>query len=106
MPYEPDDYLSRHFQTGSIDLTQQVAELARNASPPNSPNAALYQEMFMSVARMAQADRNRWDAKIMLQTLRLDSAGRITAVVPYLCYARSDKKDNPRVCRCRTYLLA
>ena len=70
MPYEPDDYLSRHFQTGSIDLAQQVAELARNATPPNSPNKALYQEMFMSVARMAQADRNRWDAKIMLQTLR------------------------------------
>jgi ribose-phosphate pyrophosphokinase len=34
---------------------------------------------------------------IMLQTLRLDSAGRVTAVVPYLCYARSDKKDKPRV---------
>jgi ribose-phosphate pyrophosphokinase len=34
---------------------------------------------------------------IMLQTLRLDSAGRITAVIPYMCYARSDKKDMPRV---------
>jgi ribose-phosphate pyrophosphokinase len=34
---------------------------------------------------------------IMLQTLRLDSAGRITAVIPYLSYARSDKKDQPRV---------
>lgn len=33
----------------------------------------------------------------MLQTLRLDSAGRITAVIPYMCYARSDKKDMPRV---------
>jgi ribose-phosphate pyrophosphokinase len=33
----------------------------------------------------------------MLQTLRLDSAARITAVVPFLCYARSDKKDQPRV---------
>jgi ribose-phosphate pyrophosphokinase len=34
---------------------------------------------------------------ILIQTLRLDSASRITAVVPYLCYARSDKKDQPRV---------
>jgi ribose-phosphate pyrophosphokinase len=34
---------------------------------------------------------------IMVQTLRLDSAARITAVVPYLAYGRSDKKDQPRV---------
>jgi ribose-phosphate pyrophosphokinase len=34
---------------------------------------------------------------IILQTLRLDSAGRVTAVIPYLAYARSDKKDLPRV---------
>lgn len=33
----------------------------------------------------------------MIQTLRLDSAARITAVIPYLCYGRSDKKDQPRV---------
>ena len=33
----------------------------------------------------------------MIQTVRLDSAARITAVVPYLCYGRSDKKDQPRV---------
>jgi ribose-phosphate pyrophosphokinase len=41
--------------------------------------------------------RNLMELLIMLQTLRLDSAARITAVVPYLCYARSDKKDQPRV---------
>jgi len=41
--------------------------------------------------------RNLMELLILMQTLRLDSAARITAVVPYLCYARSDKKDQPRV---------
>lgn len=41
--------------------------------------------------------RNLMELLILLQTLRLDSAIRVTAVVPYLCYARSDKKDKPRV---------
>ena len=45
----------------------------------------------------APVHRNLMEMLIMLQTLRLDSAARITAVVPYLCYARSDKKDQPRV---------
>jgi ribose-phosphate pyrophosphokinase len=34
---------------------------------------------------------------IMAQTLYLDSAGRITLVFPYMCYGRSDRKDQPRV---------
>ncbi|SDK73929.1 hypothetical protein SAMN05216189_104934 [Pseudomonas delhiensis] len=70
MPYEPEDYLSRHFQTSGTDLTQKVEELAALAAPGDSPNLPLYREMLFTVARMAQADRNRWDAKIMLQTLR------------------------------------
>ena len=70
MPYEPDDYLSRHFQTSGIDLTSKIADLAALVVPPASPNLPLYQEMLTTVVRMAQADRNRWDAKIMLQTLR------------------------------------
>ena len=34
---------------------------------------------------------------IMIDAARRASAGRITAVVPYLPYGRSDKKDQPRV---------
>jgi ribose-phosphate pyrophosphokinase len=34
---------------------------------------------------------------ITIDCLRRDSAGRITVVVPYLAYSRSDKKDQPRV---------
>jgi ribose-phosphate pyrophosphokinase len=40
---------------------------------------------------------NIMELLIMLDTLKRDSAARITAVIPYLSYARSDKKDQPRV---------
>ncbi len=40
---------------------------------------------------------NLLELLIAVQTLRLDSAARITVVIPYLAYARSDKKDQPRV---------
>jgi ribose-phosphate pyrophosphokinase len=34
---------------------------------------------------------------IMIDAFRRGSAGRITAVIPYFAYGRSDKKDQPRV---------
>src|SRR5262245_46825585 len=33
---------------------------------------------------------------ILIDAIRRDSAGRITAVMPYFAYSRSDKKDQPR----------
>ena len=34
---------------------------------------------------------------IMIDTLKRASAGRVTAVMPYFGYGRTDKKDQPRV---------
>jgi ribose-phosphate pyrophosphokinase len=34
---------------------------------------------------------------VLIDTLSRDSAGRITAVIPYFAYGRTDKKDQPRV---------
>lgn len=33
MPYEADDYLSRHVQTSEVDLTRKVDELVALAAP-------------------------------------------------------------------------
>jgi ribose-phosphate pyrophosphokinase len=34
---------------------------------------------------------------IMIDTIKRASAGRVTAVIPYFGYGRTDKKDQPRV---------
>jgi ribose-phosphate pyrophosphokinase len=60
-------------------------------------NSVRGQDVFVIQTTSRPVHRNLMELLIMLQTLRLDSAGRITAVVPYMCYARSDKKDMPRV---------
>lgn len=60
-------------------------------------NSVRGQDVYVIQTTSKPVHRNLMELLIMLQTLRLDSAGRVTAVVPYLCYARSDKKDKPRV---------
>ena len=55
------------------------------------------QDVYVIQQTASNVHRNLMELLIMIQTLRLDSAARITAVVPYLAYGRSDKKDQPRV---------
>ncbi len=60
-------------------------------------DSARGQDVYVIQSTARPIHRNIFEALIMLQTLRLDSAGRITIVLPYMGYARSDKKDQPRV---------
>ena len=55
------------------------------------------QDVYVIQTTSSPVHRNLMELLIMIQTLRLDSAARITAVIPYLAYGRSDKKDQPRV---------
>lgn len=55
------------------------------------------QDVYVIQTTSAPVSDNLMELLIMIQTLKLDSAARITAVLPYLAYARSDKKDQPRV---------
>ena len=55
------------------------------------------QDVYLIQQTASPVNRNLMELLITLQTLRLDSAARITAVIPYLAYGRSDKKDQPRV---------
>lgn len=55
------------------------------------------QDVYLVQSMGPPVHRNIMEMLIMIDTLKRDSAGRITAVFPYMAYARSDKKDQPRV---------
>ena len=52
---------------------------------------------FDEKGNLVTTNDNLMELLIMIDTLRRDSAGRITAVIPYYGYGRTDKKDQPRV---------
>jgi ribose-phosphate pyrophosphokinase len=96
--------------TSMPDLSQEIADYLGHPLCGRDiiefPNENLFVKLHTSVrgqdcyviqTTSSPVHRNLMELLIMIQTLKLDSAGRITAVVPYLTYGRSDKKDKPRV---------
>ena len=54
-------------------------------------------DVYLIQTMGSPVNENLVELLITLDALKRDSAARITAVIPYLSYARSDKKDQPRV---------
>jgi ribose-phosphate pyrophosphokinase len=96
--------------SGSPDLAQKIADYLEQQLSPREviqfPNENIFvklkssargQDVYVIQTTSSPVHYNLMELLIMIQTIRLDSAARITAVIPYLCYGRSDKKDQPRV---------
>jgi ribose-phosphate pyrophosphokinase len=96
--------------TGSPDLAAKVSQYLGEPLCDHDvvefPNENIFiklrqsvrgQDVYLIQTTTTPVHRNLMELLITIQTLRLDSAGRITAVVPYMAYGRSDKKDQPRV---------
>ena len=96
--------------TGSPELAQKISDYLKSPLCERDviefPNENLFiklqssvrgQDVYVIQQTASNVHRNLMELLIMVQTLRLDSAARITAVMPYLAYGRSDKKDQPRV---------
>ena len=71
------------FSDGEFNF--QIEENARGA------------DVFIIQPTCPPSDQNLMELLIMLDTFQRASAERVTAVIPYFGYARSDKKDRPRV---------
>src|SRR5436305_13711313 len=54
-------------------------------------------DIFIVQPTCPPTDSNLMELLVMLDAFRRSSAERVTAVIPYYGYARSDKKDRPRV---------
>ena len=96
--------------SGSPELAQKIADYLQQKLSPREviqfPNENIFiklnssargQDVFVIQTTSSPVHYNLMELLIMIQTIRLDSAARTTAVIPYLCYGRSDKKDQPRV---------
>jgi len=55
------------------------------------------QDVFLIQTTSSPVNRNIMELLIFLDALKRASPDRITVVVPYLAYGRSDRKDQPRV---------
>src|SRR5512132_1197837 len=96
--------------SGSPTLSQKIADYLEQKLSPREVvqfsnenifvklnSSARGQDVYIIQTTSSPVHYNLMELLIMIQTISLDSAARITAVVPYLCYGRSDKKDQPRV---------
>jgi ribose-phosphate pyrophosphokinase len=55
------------------------------------------QDVFVVQPTYPNVNQSVMELLIMLDALKRASANRVTAVIPYFAYGRSDKKDQPRV---------
>jgi len=96
--------------SGSTDLAQEISDHLgvplEEYDLVQFPNENLFiklrgsirgQDVYLIQSMDPPVHRNIMEMLIMVDCLKRDSAGRITAVFPYMAYARSDKKDQPRV---------
>ncbi len=96
--------------TGSLELATRISDYLRVPLSPRKvvtfPNENIFvrletsvrgQDVFIIQTTSSPVNYNIMELLLLLDTVKRASAGRITAVIPYFAYARSDKKDQPRV---------
>lgn len=87
--------IARHLRTELLPV--DIRQFANSNSFVRLGRSVRGSDVFWVQPTSAPTNDNLMELLIAIDTLRRDSAGRITAVIPYYGYGRSDKKDEPRV---------
>lgn len=106
----PNHRISLFACTGSQALGKEIADYLKirpgNYTRSIFPNENIFirlnesvrgQDVYVVQTLSTPIHEAIFEMLIMIDTLKRDSAARINVVIPYLTYARSDKKDQPRV---------
>lgn len=96
--------------TGCPELAEEISQYLGTPLSPREiiqfPNENIFvqlkesirgQDVFLIQTTSSPVNYNVMELLILLDALRRASPDRVTAVIPYLAYGRSDKKDKPRV---------
>jgi len=96
--------------TGSVALAEEISQHLNIPLSPREvvqfPNENIFiqlgesirgQDVFLVQTMASPVSHNIVELLIFLDALKRASPDRVTAVIPYFSYARSDKKDQPRV---------
>lgn len=96
--------------TGCPELADEISQYLGTPLSPREiiqfPNENIFvqlkesirgQDVFLIQTTSSPVNYNVMELLILLDALRRASPDRVTAVIPYLAYGRSDKKDMPRV---------
>jgi ribose-phosphate pyrophosphokinase len=106
-PYgEPVIFSGRGNRLLAVKICQQLDRELSEADVFEFPNENIFvqlhrsvrgQDVFLIQGLGSPVNRNLMELFVFIDTLKRSSAGRITVVLPFYAYARSDKKDMPRV---------
>ena len=112
MPHKMRSYGDVKVFTGSScpELAQEICDCLGMSLCPREiihfPNDNIFvrlltsvrgEDVFVIQSLTAPVSHHIMELLILLDTVKRANAGRITAVMPYFAYGRSDKKDQPRV---------
>lgn len=73
-----EECLDRHWQVSQPELNKKITELLVLSGAQSTENAALYREILGTIVQLIQEDLNRWDAKIVNNTISELHKGLVT----------------------------